>query len=129
MEKRQTVIKSLKPGSFCLIDDVPCKVDAVQVSKPGKHGGAKARLVASGIFNNQKMTIVKPADTKIDVPIIEKKNMQLIAFIGESAQLMDLEDYSQIEVKIPDELRGELHEGDEVLVWKFGPHLMVRGKK
>ncbi|MBI2971528.1 MAG: translation initiation factor IF-5A [Candidatus Aenigmarchaeota archaeon] len=129
MEKRQVEIKTLKPGSFCLIEGVPCKVDALQTSKPGKHGGAKARLVASGIFNSQKMTIVKPADTKIDVPIIEKKNMQAIAFVGNHVQLMNLEDYSMIEILMPDDLKGEIHEGDEVLVWKFGPHIMIKGKK
>ncbi len=94
-----------------------------------KHGGAKARLVAVGIFNNQKMTIVKPADTKIDIPIIEKKNYQAIAFVGEHVQLMDLEDYSMTEVPMPEELKGQIKEGDEVLVWKFGANIMIKGKK
>lgn len=129
MEKRQAQIKDLKPNGFCLIDDVPCKVDAVQISKPGKHGGAKARLEARGLFDNQKRSIVKPADSKIDVPIIEKKNYQLIAFVGDNVQLMDTEDYSMSEVPLPDELKGQVKEGDEVLVWKFGPHVMIKGKK
>ena len=129
MEKRQSEIKDLKPGSFVLIDDVPCKVDSVQISRPGKHGSAKARLAASGIFDNQKRIIVKPAGAKIDVPIIEKKSMQVIAIIGSNVQLMDLVDFTTTEVPIPAELLGQLTEGEEVLVWKFGSYLMLKGKK
>lgn len=129
MEKRQAEIKDLKPGSFVLIDEVPCKVDSIQISKPGKHGSAKARLATSGIFDSQKRIIVKPAGTKIDVPIIEKRAMQVIAIIGANVQLMDLEDFSNVEIPIPDELRGQLTEGEEVLVWKFGSYLMLKGKK
>ena len=129
MEKRQSEVKDLKPGSFVLIDDVPCKVDSVQISKTGKHGSAKARLAASGVFDNQKRIIVKPADAKIDVPIIEKKSMQVIAIIGSNVQLMDLVDFTTTEVPIPAELLGQLIEGEEVLVWKFGSYLMLKGKK
>ena len=129
MEKRQSQVKDLKPGSFVLIDDFPCKVDSVQISKTGKHGSAKARLAASGVFDNQKRIIVKPADAKIDVPIIEKKSMQVIAIIGSNVQLMDLVDFTTTEVPIPAELLGQLTEGEEVLVWKFGSYLMLKGKK
>lgn len=129
MEKRQSEIKNLKPGSFVLIEDVPFKVDALQISKPGKHGGAKARIVASGLFNAQKITVVKPADTRMDVPIIEKTGMQVLAINGNNVQLMDLQDYSQVEVPIPEDLAGTLVEGEEVLVWKFGHYLMIKGKK
>jgi translation initiation factor 5A len=129
MEKRQTEIKQLKPGGFVIIDDVPCRVDSVQISKPGKHGGAKARLSAVGLFDDQRRIIVKPADSRVDVPVIEKKSMQVIALIGDNVQLMDLEDYSQKEIKIPDELKGQLTEGDEVLVWQFGAYIMIKGKR
>ena len=129
MEKRQTEIKQLKPGGFVIIDEVPCRVDIVQISKPGKHGGAKARLSAVGLFDDQRRIIVKPADSRVDVPVIEKKSMQVIALIGDNVQLMDLQDYSQKEIKIPGELKGQLTEGDEVLVWQFGAYIMIKGKK
>jgi translation initiation factor 5A len=129
MEKRQTEIKQLKPGGFVIIDEVPCRVDTVQISKPGKHGGAKARLSAVGLFDDQRRIIVKPADARVDVPVIEKKSMQVIAIIGDNVQLMDLQDYSQKEIRVPDELKGQLTEGDEVLVWQFGAYIMIKGKK
>ena len=79
MEKHSVEIKNLKPGGFVLIDDVPMRVDKVQKSKAGKHGAAKARLFASGIFDEIKKIIVKPGDAKVDVPIIDKKSAQVIA--------------------------------------------------
>ena len=128
-EKRHSEIKHLKSGSFVLIENIPCKVDNIQLSKPGKHGGAKARIVASGIFTNVKKNVVGPASTTMNVPIIEKKNMQIIAFIGENAQVMDLEDYSTKEVSVPEEFSGQLKEGDEIVVWVYGNYAMIKMKK
>ncbi len=128
-EKKPVEIKDLKPGSFVLVDDVPCKVESVQVSKSGKHGAAKARIVATGIFEVTKKNIVKPGDATVYVPMIQKKNMQVIAFIGENAQVMDLEDYSTMEVLVPEEFKGKLAEGEEVVVWKFEKYALIKGKK
>ena len=129
MDKKQTEIKNLKPGNFVLIDDVPMKVDKIQLSKSGKHGAAKARLFASGMFGDIKKIIVKPGDSKMDVPIIEKRSCQVVAMQSDSAQLMDLEDYSMTELRIPEELKGALTEGDEVVTWKFGNYSMIKSKK
>ncbi|MDI6721822.1 MAG: translation initiation factor IF-5A [Candidatus Aenigmarchaeota archaeon] len=129
MEKKQTEIKNLKPGNFVLIDDVPMKVDKVQTSKSGKHGAAKARLFASGLFGDIKKIIVKPGDSRMDVPVIEKRSCQIVAVLGESAQIMDLEDYSMSELRIPEELKGALIEGDEVITWKFGSYAIIKSKK
>ena len=129
MEKHVTEMKKLRPGGFVLIDEVPCAVEKVQKSKAGKHGAAKARLFARGIFDGQKKIIVGPADTRVDVPIIEKRNMQVIALVDKNAQLMDLEDFSQIELPIPEDLQDMLVEGDEVLVWRFGRYAMIKQKR
>ncbi len=129
MEKRQAEIKDLKEGGFIIIDEAPCRVEDVQISKAGKHGAAKARLTAVGIFDNVKRIIVKPGGAKVDVPIIEKKSMQVVAIMGNNAQLMDLETYDMREVPIPEELRGKLREGEEILVWKFGPHILLKDMK
>lgn len=129
MEKRQTEIKQLRVNGFVLIDDAPCVVEDIQISKAGKHGAAKARLSAKGVFDNQRRIIVKPADANADVPIIEKKGMQVVAIASDTVQLMDMEDYSMTETRIPEDFRGRLVEGEEVLVWKWGPNLLIKGKK
>lgn len=129
LEKHVTEYKKLRPGGFVLLDDVPCVVEKVQTSKAGKHGAAKARLFARGLFDGSKKITVGPADSKADVPIIEKRGMQVIAMLGDSATLMDLEDFSQAELPVPDELKGGLAEGDEVLVWRYGRYAMIKQKK
>jgi translation initiation factor 5A len=128
MEKKPVEIKTLKEGGFVIIDDVPCVVTAIAVSKAGKHGAAKARVTAMGIFDKQRRVIVKPGGSKVDVPLIDKRNAQVIAKTGDGrVQIMDLTDFSYTEVEVPEGMG--LSEGDEVLVWRFGDYIMVKGKK
>lgn len=128
MEKRPIEIKLLKPGGFVIFDDVPCIVSDVAISKAGKHGASKARVTAIGMFDKQKRVIVKPGDSRVDVPIIDKRTAQVIAKVGEGrVQIMDLQDFSNQEVEVPEGM--QLNEGDEVQIWKFGPYIMIKGKK
>jgi len=117
MVTTRAVIKSLKPGKFCVIDGEPCKVLNVTTSAPGKHGGTKARLEAIGIFDNKRRSIVKPASAEIDIPIVEKKTGQVVAIMGNNVQIMDLETYETFESPIPEELKGKIKQGGEVLYW------------
>ncbi len=114
MEKTTATIKDLKPGNFVLIDGVPCRVEKVSVSVAGKHGSAKARLEAIGLFDGRRRSIVKPADEEIEVPIVERKKAQVLAIIGNKAQIMDLETYETLELEIPEERKDEIKEGEEI---------------
>ncbi len=114
MEKTTAVIKNLKPNGFVLIDGVPCRVERVDVSKSGKHGAAKARVEAVGLLDGKRRSIVKPADETVEVPIVEKKRAQVLAIIGNKAQLMDMSDYSVLELEIPEERREEIKQGEEI---------------
>ncbi|MFQ6020604.1 MAG: translation initiation factor IF-5A [Candidatus Aenigmatarchaeota archaeon] len=129
MATTKTAIKNLKPGKFCVIDDEPCRVLSITTSAPGKHGGMKARLEAIGIFDNRKRSIVKPASTEIEVPIVEKKTGQVIAIMGNNAQIMDLETYETFEAKIPNELKGKIKQGGEVSYWILMGRKMIVGIK
>ncbi len=127
MEKRQTEMKQLKPGGFVIIDDVCCTVESIDISKSGKHGAAKARISAMGMFDGKRRVIVKPGDSRVDIPVLEKRNGQVISKTATSVQVMDLEDYAISELPVPEGLT--LNEGDEVLIWRFGPNAMIKGKK
>jgi translation initiation factor 5A len=117
MVTTRSAIKNLQVGKFVVIDEEPCKVLNVTTSVPGKHGGAKARLELVGIFDNRRRSIVKPADTEIEIPIVEKKVGQVVAIAGDTAQIMDMETYETFDSKIPDELKGKLAQGGEVIYW------------
>lgn len=122
-EKTLTEAKNLKVGKFCIIDDEPCKVVSIDISKPGKHGSAKCRIMAVGLSDGRKREIVKPGDQMIGVPIIDKRSAQVLAIAGENAQLMDMQTYETFEVRVPEELRGALEQGKEITYWA------VMGKK
>jgi translation initiation factor 5A len=128
-ETKLNEIKKCMPGSFIVIDDEPSVVTDLKISKPGKHGEAKARLEAVGIFDNQKRILVKPADHKMRVPVILKKSAQVLAISGDHVQLMDMETYETFETSIPEELKDRLQEGKEVLIWKFGAKMLIKSMK
>lgn len=118
---RPVDVGDLKEGSYVIIDDEPCHIVEVTKSKPGKHGSAKARVVALGVFDGVKRSFVKPVDAKVDVPIIEKKSGQVIAVLPNSVQLMDLETYEVFETPIPQEedVKSRLANGVEVEYWRI----------
>lgn len=119
-------IKDLKPGSYVMIDDEPCRVSKITKSKPGKHGSTKARVEAIGIFDDKKRTLLKPTSASCNIPIILKKGAQVISISGKNAQLMDLSDYSMFECGIPDDLKGKVQPGGEVEYWEIGNRKIIK---
>ncbi len=112
--KEVTEIGRLKEGRFIIIDDEPCRIVGFSTSAPGKHGHAKAKVDAIGIFDSQKRSMVRPTSAKVDVPIIERGSAQVLAVVVNSAQLMDLVTYETFELPIPIGLRGDVREGAEI---------------
>ena len=113
--KELAEVRTLKVGRYMIIDEEPCKIMSISTSKPGKHGEAKARIEAIGIFDGQKRSVVHPVKHKIQVPIIDKRSAQIVSIMGENVQLMDLETYETFEMKITDEFKDQLQPGSEVL--------------
>jgi len=112
--KELSEIRNLKVNRYIIIDDEPCKIVSISTSKPGKHGEAKARIEAIGVFDGQKRSIVKPVKHKVHVPLIDKRSAQVLAIMGDNVQLMDLETYETFEMPIPDEFKDQLESGKEI---------------
>ncbi len=112
---------TLKVGSYVIVDNEPCRIVDLTKSKPGKHGSAKARVVAIGVFDGVKRSFVKPVDAQVEVPIIEKRSGQVIATMPSSVQIMDLETYEIFETSLPEDekVRGRLTPGVEVEYWRI----------
>jgi len=122
---------ALKVGSFVMIEDEPCRIVDYAKSKPGKHGSAKARVVAIGVFDGVKRSFVKPVDAQVEVPIIEKRSGQVIALLPTAVQVMDLETYEILETPMPEEeeIKSRLASGVEVEYWRIlGRTKVVRTK-
>jgi len=103
-------------------------------SKPGKHGSAKVRLVAISIFTGAKKSYVSPAESRIEVPIIDKRSGQIISVMDNTVQVMDLQTFEVFETPKPSEeeiaqLGGNLAPGVEVEYWSvMGKNKIMRIK-
>ena len=111
-------IRSLKVGRYIVIDGEPCKLVEYITSKPGKHGEAKARMVAIGLFDRQKRSLVHPVKNKVHLPLVDRRKAQILANMGAEIQMMDLEDYNTFNVPladIPDKFHGNMEPGNEIV--------------
>jgi len=116
-DKKVVDVGSLKVGSYVIVDDVACGVKSIQISKPGKHGSTKARVEAVGLVDEQKRIFIKPTSDRVEVPIIEKRNAQVLSLHENKVNVMDMETYETFDLKIPEELNEQIKEGDQVLYW------------
>ncbi len=112
-------IGSLKVGHHLVIEGEPYRIVSYEKSKPGKHGSAKARIVAINIFDGSKKSIVSPVSARTEIPIIDKRSAQVVSISGDSLQLMDLETYEIFYSSMPDDLdvRKKVAQGVEVEYW------------
>jgi len=121
----------VKVGQYIVVEGEPARIVEYEKSKPGKHGAAKARITAVGLFSGNKRTVITPVDAKVEVPVIEKRSGQVIAIVGDNVQLMDLENYETFETPMPEEeeLKKRLVNGIEVEYWRMmGRNKIIRTK-
>jgi len=124
-------VGSLRVGGYMIVDGEPCRIVDITKSKPGKHGSAKARIVAIGIFDGVKRSIVKPVDANAEVPILDKRMGQIYAVTPSGVQIMDLETYEYLDAPYPEEeeLKAKLVAGVEIEYWRIlGKVKIIRAK-
>lgn len=102
MAKQQTEVRELQEGSYVMIEDVPCVINSYSTAKPGKHGSAKARVEGKGVFDSKKRNFTQPVDAKVWVPIIDRKQGQVVSENNGEMQVMDLESYETFTMRVPD---------------------------
>ncbi|MEF8757639.1 MAG: translation initiation factor IF-5A [Halobacteriales archaeon] len=113
MAKEQKEVRDLQEGNYVMIDDAACKIRSYSTAKPGKHGSAKARIEAKGVFDGKKRSLSQPVDAKVWVPIINRKQGQVVSVESDDvAQVMDLETYETITIAVPGDV--DLSPDDEI---------------
>ncbi|MFB6152197.1 MAG: translation initiation factor IF-5A [Haloarculaceae archaeon] len=112
MATKQVEVRDLDEGSYVIIDGAPCQIDGYSTAKPGKHGSAKARVEAKGVFDGKRRNLSQPVDAKIQVPIINRKQGQVVSTDGGEAQVMDLESYDTFTLALPEDV--DLAPDDEI---------------
>lgn len=108
---------SLTKGRYIVIDGVACVVSENTHSKPGKHGSAKSNIAAVGMLDGKRRNVVGPASDSIEVPLIGKKNAQVLSVNGDSVNVMDMESFETFDMKIPAELKGQVTVSAVVVYW------------
>ena len=119
MSTKTISANNVQKGTSIILEGVPCKVVDVEISKPGKHGHSKVRISAVGLIDEKKRIVVMPGHDNVDVPIIEKKTAQVLSIQNDMANVMDSETYETFDLKIPEELKGQVVEGCSVLYWQI----------
>ena len=69
---------SLVKGNYVMIGDKPCRVISTSKAKPGKHGSAKAIIVAVGILDDKKVEKSFGTSDLIDAPILKRTEYPLL---------------------------------------------------
>ncbi|KAK2737694.1 Eukaryotic translation initiation factor 5A [Myotisia sp. PD_48] len=95
---------ALRKNGFVVIKNRPCKIVEMSTSKTGKHGHAKVHLVAIDIFTNKKLEELCPSTHNMDVPVVTRKEYQLIDIDEEDGflNLMDADGTPKDDVKLPE---------------------------
>jgi translation initiation factor 5A len=125
---------SVKVGGYIIIDGEPCRVVSQDHFKPGKHGSAKVRLVAISILTGGKKSYVAPAESRVDIPMIDKRSGQVTSIMDGTVQIMDLATFEVLETPKPTpeemaDLGGNLAPGAEVEYWSMmGRNKIMRVK-
>jgi translation initiation factor 5A len=110
---------SLKVGSYIIIDNEPCRIVSYDHSKPGKHGSAKARVAAMGVFDGSRHSLVSPVSANVEVPLINKRSGQVISISGQTLQIMDLETFEVFETSaVEEDIKNKIRQGGEVEYWQ-----------
>ena len=117
-----------RQGVAILVDGVPCIVKSNDISKTGKHGHAKCRIEAISVIDGKKKVFVIAGHERLECPMINKRKGQILSINWEKASVMDLESYETIDLLVPEELKEELKDGDQVEYWDVEETKIIKRK-
>ena len=114
---------SLKKGDHVVIKDHPCKIIEITVSKTGKHGHAKASIIALDIFTKQKMEMNAPTSANLPAPFVKSEQFTLLD-VGADGRLslMDDDNNTRYDLNLPkdadlaSQVRDQFADGREVVL-------------
>ncbi len=116
----------MRVGTYLLIDRVAHQVKKMDISKTGKHGHAKVRFEAISAFTGKKKVMVIPGHDKFEVPMIEKRQAQVLSVSGNIASLMDSESFENLDLEIPEDLQDSVSDGVSVEYWDIEGNKLLK---
>ena len=115
----------MRVGTFLLLDNVAHQVKKMDISKTGKHGHSKVRFEAVNVFNGKKKVAVVPGHDKFEIPMIDKRNGQVLSVNGNIASIMDSETFENLDLEIGEGVEG-IVEGGNVEYWNIEEDKLLR---
>ena len=116
----------MRVGTYLLIGGVAHQVKKMDISKTGKHGHAKVRFEAISAFTGKKKVMVIPGHDKFEVPMIEKRQAQVLSVSGNIASLMDSESFENLDLEIPEDLQDSVSDGVSVEYWDIEGNKLLK---
>lgn len=116
----------MRVGTYLLLEGVAHQVKKMDISKTGKHGHAKVRFEASSILTGKKKVNVVPGHDKFEIPMIDKRKAQVLSVSGDTASIMDSENFENFDLKIPEELKDSLVDGVTVEYWDVEEDKLIK---
>lgn len=119
----------LRKNGYVMIKGRPCKIVETSTSKTGKHGHAKVHLVGLDIFTNKKYEDICPSTHNMEVPNVNRYELEVIDMNDEFCVCMDDGGELREDLKVPESVGVEkcksmLKQGEEkdepvqAVVWK-----------
>ena len=115
-------------GTNILLEGQSFTVKKMDVSKTGKHGHAKCRIEAANMLTGSKKVFVVPGHERFEVPMVNKNKAQILSIADNKLSVMDLESFETIEVVVPEDLKGQFAENDNVEYWDIEGTLILKRK-
>merc|ERR1712107_506131 len=124
----------VRKGSHVMIKGHPCKVAEVTTPKTGKHGHAKAHIVALDIFTGKKYEDLCPTSHNVEVPFVKRTEYQCstadpgtgeVSLLNEDGSTKDdlnLPDRTKVgeptedDKKLSKEIAEEVEKGDKTVI-------------
>ncbi len=116
----------MRVGTFLMIEGSTYQVKKVDHSKTGKHGHTKVRFEAVNIITGKKKVAVVPGPDKFEVPMIEKRQAQVLSVVGDNVSIMDSESYENFELVVPEDLKSEVKDGVSIEYWDVEGEKIIR---
>jgi len=115
----------VKPGTTILIEGEPYTAKSNDKSKTGKHGSAKCRIEAIGIFSGKKKIVAVSGGVRFEVPLVDKRKGQVLSVSEGTASVMDLESYETLDMPIHEDVKGQVVAESQIEYWDIEGKKMV----
>lgn len=117
-----------RPGVAIMVDGTPCIVKSNDISKTGKHGHAKCRIEAISAIDGKKKVFVTGGHERLECPMIVRNKAQILSLSEEKASVMNMETFDTLEMVLPEDLKEEVKEGDQIEYWEVEGSRVIKRK-